>query len=280
MKVTILPEDLEIDISDSLQLYDYRNPQNLLKTKINLSKNVISFLVTGLKEVIGDNKTVQIDSRQFLIMRSGNCLMTEKISSSEKVYKSILLFFDDDEALYILEKHGLFSASQIDKKSFHIFEYDNFIHQFVISLDNLLKLPKTLQKKILKNKFEEIMIYLIYLNGASFLNSIVQDTDDKISRLTNIVDNNKFNRLSLEELAFLCNMSVSTFKRAFFKEYQSTPMRWFSEQRLNHIATLLKTKSKRPIELYEDAGYENYSNFVQAFKKKFGLTPKKYQSQS
>jgi len=130
------------------------------------------------------------------------------------------------------------------------------------------------------SKFEEIMLYLVHQNSPDFLNSLVQNVDDRISRLTNIVENNKHNKLSLEELAFLCNMSISTFKREFSKLYQNTPMKWFNEQRLNHIAFLLRTKRSRPIELYEEAGYENLSNFVQAFKKQFGMTPKQYQTQA
>lgn len=59
MKITILPKDLKIDTSSPIQLYNYRTYQNIQKTKINLSKNTISFLRTGTKEVIGDDKTVQ-----------------------------------------------------------------------------------------------------------------------------------------------------------------------------------------------------------------------------
>ena len=122
------------------------------------------------------------------------------------------------------------------------------------------------------------MLYLTYQNGTVFLNSIVRHIDDKVSRLTNIVENNRFKKLSLEELAFLCSMSVSTFKREFSKLYQSTPMKWFNQQRLDHIAILLSTQNKRPIDLFEAAGYETFSNFVQAFKKRFGVTPKQYQN--
>lgn len=279
MEITVLPNDLKIDLSNNLQLFNYRNTQDILKTKINLSKNTISFLRTGTKEVIGDDKTAQINPEQFVIMKSGNCLMTEKISNSNKIYKSILFFFSTEEALTLLEKHKLYANDFKEKKSFYIFNYDDFIQHFVESLENILKLPKATQSKLLKAKFEEIMLYLIYQQGPAFLNAIVQKMDDRVSRLTNIVDNNKYNRLSLEELAFLCNMSISTFKREFNKNYHSTPMKWFTEQRLNHIAILLKTNQKRPVDLYEAAGYENFSNFVQAFKKKFGVTPKQYQSQ-
>jgi len=179
-----------------------------------------------------------------------------------------------------LEKHELFLSKVKHQKSFYIFQYDDFTNNFVDSLEEVLKLPKSIQSKFLKTKFEEIMLYLVHQNSSEFLNSLVQNVDDKISRLTNIAENNKHNKLNLQELAFLCNMSISTFKREFFKLYQNTPMKWFNEQRLNHIAFMLKTKKNRPIELYEEAGYENFSNFVQAFKKKYGMTPKQYQIQS
>ena len=280
MEITILPKDLKIEESKSLQLYNYRRSEDIKRTKINLSKNTISFLRTGTKEVIGDDTTVQIGSEHFVIMKSGNCLMTEKISDLFKAYHSILLFFSDEEVLHFLEKYDQYTPKIKMQKSFYIFEYDTFLKNFVESLEQVLELPKKIQANILKNKFEEIMLYLIHHTNADFLNALVQNRDDKISRLTNITENNKYNKLNLEELAFLCNMSVSTFKREFYKLYDSTPMKWFSEQRLNHIAFMLKTKRNRPIELYEEAGYESFSNFVQAFKKKFGMTPKQYQTQS
>ena len=186
----------------------------------------------------------------------------------------------DEEVLRFLEKYNQFASKLKHQKSFYIFEYDKYIQNFVIGLEQILELPKDIQAKILKSKFEEIMLYLVHQNSPDFLNSLVQNVDDRISRLTNIVENNKHNKLSLEELAFLCNMSISTFKREFSKLYQNTPMKWFNEQRLNHIAFLLRTKRSRPIELYEEAGYENLSNFVQAFKKQFGMTPKQYQTQA
>jgi AraC-like DNA-binding protein len=73
-------------------------------------------------------------------------------------------------------------------------------------------------------------------------------------------------------------MSVSTFKREFEKHFRSTPSKWFQEKRLEHAAFLLKNNSKRPSDIFEEIGYETLSNFTQAFKLKFGLTPKQYQS--
>ena len=72
-------------------------------------------------------------------------------------------------------------------------------------------------------------------------------------------------------------MSISTFKREFEKHFHNSPSKWFQEKRLEHAAYLLKNKNKRPSDIFEEVGYESLSNFTQAFKQKFRVTPKQYQ---
>ena len=279
MKVTELPKDLKLNLTEGIQVFNYQRVQDIHKTKINLSKNTISFLRKGNKEVIGDDDVVKISNQHFVIMKSGNCLMTENVSTTFNLYHSVLLFFSNHEVLRFLEKYKHEIQHSNTQKSFHIFEYDPFIENFVQSLENVSLLPNELKEHVLQSKFEELMLYLVHLRGASFLYSIVSHSDDKVERLRAVVDNNKLKKLSLEELAFLSQMSISTFKREFVKTYDKTPMKWFKQQRLHHVAFLLKRDKKKPIELYEEAGYDNFSNFVQAFKRTFGVTPKQYQLQ-
>jgi len=75
-------------------------------------------------------------------------------------------------------------------------------------------------------------------------------------------------------------MSVSTFKREFEKHFQESPSKWFQNKRLEHAAFLLQQHTKRPSDIFETIGYENLSNFVHAFKTKFGVTPKQFQLQN
>ena len=122
------------------------------------------------------------------------------------------------------------------------------------------------------------MLYLVEFKGVGFLYSIINDSDNHSQRFIQTIESNQLNKLTVKELSFLLNMSVSTFKREFKKHFQSSPSKWFQEKRLEHSAFLLKNKSKRPSDIYEEIGYENLSNFIQAFKVKFGVTPKQYQS--
>ena len=122
------------------------------------------------------------------------------------------------------------------------------------------------------------MLYLIELKGLDFLYSLLDNNDNQNQKFIKTIESNRLNKLTIKELSFLSNMSVSTFKREFEKNFHSTPSKWFQDKRLEHSAFLLKNSPKRPSDIFEEIGYENLSNFIQAFKIKFGVTPKKYQS--
>jgi AraC-like DNA-binding protein len=94
------------------------------------------------------------------------------------------------------------------------------------------------------------------------------------------VESNICNPVTAEELAFLCNTSLSTFKRNFRKIYSSSPQKWLLQRKLAIAADLLKHPDQRPGGIYEKVGYENHSSFTQAFKKQYGLTPSAYQEQN
>lgn len=277
MDVISLPDYLKIDSSGPVQLFDYHTFHSIQRSKVNLNRNTFSFLIEGTKEVIADNISVTIEGNKFLLLKSGHCLMTETVSSKNNDYKSILLFFTDEMVLDVLERNKVKLPESNQEASFAVCEYDDYIRRFVQSLEDITQLKAELQDRLLKVKLEEIMIYLIEKEGAAFLSSILKRNDSQVIKFSTVVESNKLNKLTLQELAFLCNMSLSTFKREFNKRYQSTPSKWFQERRLEHAAYLLNNLNKRPIELYEEAGYDTLSNFVQAFKKKYGITPKQFQ---
>ena len=277
MDIIKLPESLNSEKSQTVQVYDYCSSKEISKQQIILNQNTFSFLIEGNKEVIFDNSDLSIDTRKFLIMKSGHCLMTEKLSEI-KNYRSILLFFTNENLSKFIQKFELNSIESKENKSVYSFEYDKFIKRFVDSLIDISKLSKTAQKKIIEVKFEEIMLYLIELHGTHFLYSLTSNNDNLTQNFTRTVESNQLKKLTLKELAFLCNMSVSTFKREFEKHYSESPIKWFQNKRLEHAYYLLNQKHKKSSEIYFEVGYENLSSFIQAYKSKYNKTPKQHQT--
>jgi AraC-like DNA-binding protein len=278
MKIITLPDELNLNSSLSLCVYDYESTKEISKQQILLNKNTFSFLQEGKKEVFFDNSSFAIDNSEFLLMKSGHCLMTEKLSNNADYYRSILFFFSNEDVLKFIRKFELNPTYSSKLYSTYSFNYDSFIKRFVDSLLDISKLSKAIQKNILDAKFEEIMLYLVEFKGVAFLYSIINNSDNNSQKFIQTIESNQLNKLTIKELSFLSNMSVSTFKREFEKHFHNSPSKWFQEKRLEHSAFLLKNKSKRPSDIYEEIGYENLSNFIQAFKMKFGVTPKQYQS--
>jgi AraC-like DNA-binding protein len=278
MKIITLPDELNLNSSLSISVYDYERSKEISKQQILLNKNTFSFLQEGKKEIFFDNSSFAIDNSQFLLMKSGHYLMTEKLSNIEDYYRSILLFFSNEDVLKFIRKFELNPTYSSKLYSTYSFNYDSFIKRFADSLLDISKLSTAIQKNILDAKFEEIMLYLVEFKGVDFLYSIINNSDNNSQRFIQTIESNQLNKLTIKELSFLSNMSVSTFKREFEKHFHSSPSKWFQEKRLEHSAFLLKNKSKRPSDIYEEIGYENLSNFIQAFKMKFGITPKQYQS--
>lgn len=202
--------------------------------------------------------------------------MTEKLSNI-KNYRSILLFFTNEILLKFIRKIELNNKYEsINHKSIFSFEYDDFIHRFVNSLIDISKLSNDIQKKLLEVKFEEIMLYLIEINGTDFLYSLLEKSNNSAQRFFSTIESNQFNKLTLKELAFLCNMSVSTFKREFEKHYAESPIKWFQNKRLEYAHHLLFQEQKSSSEIYLEVGYDNLSSFIQAYKSKYKTTPKQH----
>jgi len=275
MTTITLPNELNIGNLQPVQIFDYHSLKEITKQQIILNQNTFSFLIEGNKEVVFDNSTLSIDNSKFLIMKSGHCLMTEKLSDIRN-YRSLLLFFSNETLLKFIRKNELNRTELNEYKSAYSFKYDEFIKRFVNSLLDISKLSKNIQKRILEVKFEEIILYLTEIYGTEFLHSLSEKSNDTSQKFVQIVETNWMSKLTLKELAFLCNLSVSTFKREFEKHYAESPIKWFQNKRLEYAHHLLHKEQKSSSEIYLEIGYENLSSFIHAYKTKYGITPKQH----
>ena len=275
MKTITLPDELNVENSESVRVFHYFNSTEICKQQINLTQNTFSFLTEGTKEVFFDNSSLSINNSKFLVMKSGHCLMTEKLSDIRN-YRSVLLFFSNEALLKFVRKNEINKNKFRQNKSVFQFENDEFVQRYVKSLIDISKLPKVIQGKMLEVKFEEIMLYLMAIYGTEFLFSLLEKNNDTTQKFIQTIESNRINKLTLQELAFLCHMSVSTFKRKFEKHYGESPIKWFQDKRLEYAHHLLHQKQKKSSEIYFEIGYESLSSFIQAYKLKYGITPKQH----
>ncbi|MFY7758691.1 MAG: hypothetical protein ACOVP9_09845, partial [Flavobacterium stagni] len=95
---------------------------------------------------------------------------------------------------------------------------DEFIDSFSTSMSLLNETGNAIGPDFIEHKLEELLLYIAQKYGPKALSIYKSSTSKKLDakrRLRNIVEKHVYARLSLEELAFLCHMSLSTFKRKF-----------------------------------------------------------------
>jgi AraC-like DNA-binding protein len=155
---------------------------------------------------------------------------------------------------------------------------DDYLRHFISSLELTSTGGASADEHISKLKFDELMIYLLRrdLGLAPYFQSLCTEWDED-AELRKVVNIHIQSSITVEELAFLCNMSLSTFKRKFARVFGDAPKQWFFKMRMQRAADLLKGQGLKASQIYEQLGYENLSSFVQAFRKFHGLTPKQFQ---
>ncbi|MGO4294329.1 helix-turn-helix domain-containing protein [Chitinophaga sp. RAB17] len=266
---------------DHIAIMRYDSDVVSINARIKLRQNLFSFLLEGQKSVQYIGAPVTINPHQFLLMSAGNCLMSEKIAAAGGRYRSVLFFFDNKILIDFFFRHPQALKTSTHKNNeapFLVFEKDAFLINFIDSLGFMLALDQPCSAEMRRVKLEELLLYLSehYPDKIQQLRSFSEEADDDLL-IRQAVTDNIYNTVTVEELAFLCNMSLSTFKRRFARIYGTSPNKWLLEKKMQKAAQLLKQGECKASEIYFELGYENLSSFIQSFKQVHGITPKQYQ---
>jgi len=189
------------------------------------------------------------------------------------IYYCKLFFFSEKKIKEFLEKHTGNDQKTKEEPPYFIIKNDLYITLYINSLSTISEAPEVFMENLLSVKFEELMLYLLQKYGRNFelyLHSLIAK---ETSPFKKIIESKIHSNLKIEELAFLCNMSLSTFKRYFINEYKVSPGKWLQDKRLQKAKETLEQGNLKPSDIYLDFGYNNLSNFSIAFKNKFGFNP-------
>ena len=274
MSIENIPEIFLKDKKEhpDLFVYDFKMTSDVVKSKVNLGMNMFSFLQVGKKQVHFAGTSVAVNKDQSLLLKRGNWLWTELLDT-EATYNCKLLFFSEEKLKEFLDKNSKNKEIVEDAPPYFTIRNDAYITSYLNSLTTINEAPTVFMDNLLSVKFEELMLYLLQKYGTKFelyLQSlIIRET----SPFKKIVESKIHSNLKLEEIAFLCNMSLSTFKRNFIQEYEASPGKWLKNKRLQKAKETLEQGNLKPSDIYLDFGYSNLSNFSIAFKNKFGCNP-------
>jgi AraC-like DNA-binding protein len=267
----VKPQPLDGDVN----FVPYVSETAVIKGRAVLKRHMISLITEGEKMMYVENNTIQLSPSHILILSAGNTLFTERMGQNSRI-KSTMIFFNEAILLEALQTCRANSRPERTSRPFMLFDRDAYLHSYIESVNVLLE-HGLLNPALQRVKLNELLLYLESKSPgtlAKFQNSGIAITEEE--RIRKVMEAHALEQLSLSELAFLCNISLSTFKRKFKSVYQESPARWLQFQRLTMAAHRLRSGRATPGEVYLEAGYENHSSFSKAFKQYFGVLPKDY----
>lgn len=262
---------------DDLIIVEYKQYENNKKNEVLINKNLIGLILKGKKHIRLSDGDCWIEAGDIYFIRKGNYIVSEVFSAKENNYEALLIFFSD-EIIYefIEENNNIFDNTYFSevRTDYLILKLQPLLKSTVESIFSYITHKHQYIKKIIKLKLYEFLLNLLYTDdGATVKSFLKQIGSIEKNNLSYIMEVNFTKPYRLEEFAKLAYRSISKFKKDFKDIYKIPPKEWINKKRLERANQLIRSNDLAITEISFLVGYENYSHFIQLFKKKFNITP-------
>ncbi|MBK1879093.1 helix-turn-helix domain-containing protein [Pelagicoccus mobilis] len=133
--------------------------------------------------------------------------------------------------------------------------------------------------------FLELLECLANDDAAEFLTPVTHlpyttHSTNRIDRVTRYVYDHLDSKITLEEIARICDMNTSSFSRFFKAATGRTLTSFISEIRFRESCRLLKQTEHSVTDIAFECGYESLSTFNRQFRRFSNLSPRDYRKDS
>ena len=121
-------------------------------------------------------------------------------------------------------------------------------------------------------------VFKLFHNIAEsrYVSDITSPSFSLIRKGIEYLENDPHQTLSIDEVAALCNISGSYFRKIFYNYSGKTPSDFRIDRQIEHSKRLLETQLFTVSEISEKLGFSDVSYFSRLFKKRTGVSPLKY----
>lgn len=154
---------------------------------------------------------------------------------------------------------------------------NDIITKFISSLEFYFNYPELMNEELVGLKLKELIILLIQTKQIESVASLFSDlTEPKVIEFKKVVETHLYSNVTVEELAKLLSLSLSSFKREFKTTYNDSPTNYINKRRLEKAKQLLLQSNNNINEIAYEIGFNDPLYFTRLFKKKIGIPPTQY----
>ncbi len=196
-------------------------------------------------------------------------------------YLALLISIEKFHSFFTLES-GLIQFLNEENRSKHFYKEKDLESNEIVVLNQIFNnnLHNSLEKLYSKGKVFELLS--LYFNPSSKEEAqqcpFLEDDEnvEKIRKAKNILIENMSNPPGLSNLSYQVNLPLQLLKDGFKQVYGNTAYSYLLNYKLEHARKLLLSGKYNVAETSFEVGYSTPSHFIAAFKKKYGVTPKRY----
>ncbi len=219
-------------------------------------------------------------SKEAVLLKCGTYFLDIlKNTGKDKVEViAVHLYPDILKKLYLKELPALINKRDFIKES-QIIASNSIISKFIESLEFYFQNPILVNEDLLELKIKELILLLVQTRNVSSILALMTDLySTKIVDLKKVIELHLFSNLSLEELAKLTNLSLSSFKRQFKKEFNDSPQNYIISKKIEKAKELLEISKMNINEIAYEIGFNDPLYFTRSFKKRVGTSPSSYRA--
>jgi len=254
-----------------ISFVDYRDHGGIFRNRVLFDLYAFSFVQNGQKQIYRAAGNTVLAPGQGMLIPEGNSLIAEHSDNSER-YHSVIIFFPGSLGREFMALRKSPSGGECSRVPFIHFKTNAYLQEYVRNIRMLISGHQKLSREMAVLKVRELLTAMFEL-APQLLSAFF--TQGENHTLMSVVENNLMKSLTLEELAFLSHRSLSSFKRDFMAAYGLPPQKYIREKRLEMACSEI-VKGRLASEVYLDYGYQHVSNFIAAFKRRYGVTPAGY----
>ena len=236
------------------------------------------YMLQGEMQYHSDEDLVRIPHKHALFL---NCIQASKTISNlnaDGVNEIMVINFHPDilKRIYDREMPVILRAPErvVSNKSAEVLNNNFLIEKYIEGLLFYFQHPALVNDDILVLKLKEIILLLAQTSNARAIQTIfAQLFSPSTYTFKQIIEANLFAQLSIDGLAQLNNLSVSSFKREFARHYNDTPANYIKTKRLEKAAELLLISTERIKDIAFNCGFNDLANFTKSFREKYQCTP-------
>jgi AraC family transcriptional regulator, exoenzyme S synthesis regulatory protein ExsA len=246
-----------------------------------ISTSLIVYLLRG-RQIIRDHDGMSnVIEEGHLIFLPKDIYFVSDFIADQGVFEALLFFIDDklvDKYLRSRAEPPPCQKGLTPESGRHAYALlaGHQLRKYMAALRDVYG-GETNAEALLEPKLLELLHLIASLDQSfGFVDALSNDKTRLQRRsITEFMETHSAYDLKIEDYAALTGRSVSTFMRDFKKAYDTTPTQWMIDKRVDIAHRMLVEQNASVAEAALEAGYENVSHFIKAYKRKFGMTPKK-----